>query len=148
MVISPTCRASVGAWDESYFLYSEETDYALRAADAGFAVRYTPAARVTHVGGDQAASPALWALGATNRVELYRRRHGTAAGFAYRVAVIANEAVRAGRASTHRAALGALVRVAAVVASPWPTPPGARAGCASRARTGGATTEPTPTSSS
>ena len=80
LAVSPACRAAVGRWDESFFLYSEETDYALRAADAGFAVRYTPASVVAHVGGDQGRAPRLWALSAANRVELHRRRHGRLAG--------------------------------------------------------------------
>ena len=37
--------------DESYFLYSEETDFSLRAKDAGWATVYTPAAGAMHVGG-------------------------------------------------------------------------------------------------
>ena len=110
MLVAPACRAAVGAWDEKFFLYSEETDYALRAADAGFVVRYTPDASITHVGGDQAVAPSLWALGAANRVELYRRRHGRASGAAYRASVALNEAVRLGRGPTHRSALATVIR--------------------------------------
>ena len=110
MLVAPACRAALGGWDEGFFLYSEETDYALRAADHGFVVRYTPDAVITHVGGDQAVAPTLWALGAANRVELYRRRHGRASTVAYRASVALNEAMRVGRGPTHRAALAAVVR--------------------------------------
>ena len=42
MLISRACLARVGTWDESFFLYSEETDFALRARDSGYVLRYIP----------------------------------------------------------------------------------------------------------
>src|SRR5207248_2613989 len=42
MMISRECMDAIGPWDESFFLYSEETEYALRARDAGFLLRYVP----------------------------------------------------------------------------------------------------------
>ena len=41
----------VGPLDESFFLFSEETDWARRFADAGWEVWFTPAAECVHVGG-------------------------------------------------------------------------------------------------
>ena len=41
----------VGPFDERYFLFSEEVDWMRRAADAGWGVVFTPAARCVHVGG-------------------------------------------------------------------------------------------------
>jgi GT2 family glycosyltransferase len=41
----------VGPFDERYFLFSEEVDWMRRAADAGWSVVFTPAARCVHVGG-------------------------------------------------------------------------------------------------
>jgi GT2 family glycosyltransferase len=110
MMISRACLDEVGPWDESYFLYSEETDFALRARDAGFALRLTTSAEVVHLGGAVRESPRLWALLTMNRLELYRRRHGTTAALAFRTALILNELLRSGRRrGTHRAALRALV---------------------------------------
>ena len=43
MALSTACVDAVGPWDESFWLYSEETDYCLRARDAGFRVRYVRA---------------------------------------------------------------------------------------------------------
>jgi len=43
-MISRDCIESVGQLDERYFLYSEETEYMLRAADYGLTVRYQPSA--------------------------------------------------------------------------------------------------------
>ncbi|MHB1289793.1 glycosyltransferase [Georgenia sp.] len=110
-LISPRCRRDVGAWDESFFLYSEETDYALRAHDAGYRVRYCPDAVATHLGGEGMTSPSLYALMARNRVRLFRKRNGRVAALAFRGALAAGELLRSVRPSrTHRAALRALTR--------------------------------------
>ncbi|NRQ32514.1 glycosyltransferase [Nonomuraea sp. NN258] len=127
-LVSRACLDALGPLDERYFLYSEETEYMLRAGEHGFAVRYQPRARAVHLGGEQSTSSALWALSAANRVRLHRERHGAAAGLAMRAAVTLNEGIRAlakGRASgqRHRAALSALRDLPA-----WPgqaaAPPG------------------------
>lgn len=120
MALSRSCLDSVGPWDESFFLYSEEVDYALRARDRGFQVRYVPEAVAVHLGGQGASSPWLWSLMAVNRVRLFVRRHGAVAGAAYWATVAGGEAFRAllGRHRS-RAALGALLRGS-------PGPPAAR----------------------
>jgi N-acetylglucosaminyl-diphospho-decaprenol L-rhamnosyltransferase len=41
----------IGGMDESYFLYFEETDYLLRAQEAGWTAWYVPASRVAHAAG-------------------------------------------------------------------------------------------------
>lgn len=76
MLVTAACRAAVGEWDESYFLYSEEVDYCQRARDAGYDVVYEPRAVVAHVGGELGTSPRLWALRAVNRVRHQRTRTG------------------------------------------------------------------------
>ncbi len=110
MLVTRDCLEAVGDWDESLFLYSEETDYCIRAREKGFDVLYEPGAQVVHIGGEAHVSPRLWALLTVNRVRLYRRRHGRLRSFAFRFAVIINEALRAlaGR-RVSRAALVALV---------------------------------------
>ncbi|MDA6125925.1 hypothetical protein OSK00_26360, partial [Escherichia coli] len=71
------CWAACGPWDETFFLYCEETDFDLRARDAGFATVFVPAAGATHLeGGSSVEVDALWRLQVLNRVRLYRRRHG------------------------------------------------------------------------
>jgi GT2 family glycosyltransferase len=109
MLLSRACIEAVGPWDESFFLYSEETEFALRAADAGFALRYTPDATVIHLGGESTTSPELYRLMTANRLALYRRRHSRTAAAAFRAALIVNESLRAPRGPTHRAALRTLV---------------------------------------
>lgn len=123
MVLSRACLDACGAWDESFFLYSEETDYCLRARDLGFVTRLEPAASATHLGGDSRVSPRLWTLLTVNRVRLHRRRHGVAATTAFWAAVLLRETSRAalGRAPS-RAAVGALLSPSRLRATPGPAP--------------------------
>jgi GT2 family glycosyltransferase/glycosyltransferase involved in cell wall biosynthesis len=109
MLVSAPCLEAVGGWDESFFLYSEETDFALRARGAGFALRLVPDAAAVHLGGEATTRPDLWAVLTTNRVRLYGRRHGPLATAAFRAAVTLNAALRAPLEATHRAALRRLL---------------------------------------
>jgi N-acetylglucosaminyl-diphospho-decaprenol L-rhamnosyltransferase len=121
MAISARCRAACGPWDESFFLYSEETEYCLRARDLGYATQLEPAAEAVHLGGDSQVSPWLWTLLTINRVRLYRRRHGAVATGCFRAAVLLRESARAllGRAAS-RAAAAALLKPGALRAVPGP----------------------------
>ena len=42
--------AEVGALDEAFFCYGEETDWCRRIAEAGWALRFAPVGRITHFG--------------------------------------------------------------------------------------------------
>lgn len=110
LLISAECWQRCAPWDESFFLYSEETDFALRARDAGLPTRYVPAAGAVHLEGDSAQSPGLWALLMLNRVLLFGRRNGRLRTTAYWAALVFREASRAvlGR-PTSRAAVRALL---------------------------------------
>jgi GT2 family glycosyltransferase len=123
MALSRECLEACGRWDESFFLYSEETEYCLRARDAGFATRLEPRAAAVHLGGDSRVSPFLWTLLTLNRVRLHRRRHGAAAAAAFWAAVLLRETSRAalGRAPS-RAAVAALVSPAKLRRPPGPAP--------------------------
>lgn len=114
MMISTECIRTVGEWNESFFLYSEETDYCLRAGDAGFMLQLEPQAWALHIGGEMSSSPRLWAMQAWNRVRLYRSRHGRVASAAFRAGVIVNEALRAaGGSKIHRAGLSSVLSASA-----------------------------------
>lgn len=104
-LISAACWRACGPWDESYFLYSEETEFHLRARDRGFRVRYVPAARAVHLGGESTTSPGLWALLVANRVRLFTARRGRVQGAAYWLMVLARECSRAllGKQTSRRA---------------------------------------------
>ncbi len=95
MLLSRECWDACAPWDESFFLYSEETDFALRARDAGFATVLAPSALAVHLEGESKQSPPLWALLTLNRLRLYRRRHGAAASAAYWGALLLREGSRA-----------------------------------------------------
>jgi GT2 family glycosyltransferase len=130
MMLNRRCLDVVGPWDESFFLYSEETDFCLRAREHGLLTWYTPAARACHLGGESNTSPRLWSILTLNRVRAFRKRHGVATSWLFWCAVVLNESLRAARGSqTHRAALRALLRDAepvpddtAPTAPPSPTP--------------------------
>lgn len=93
MLVARECFDRLGGFDESFFMYSEETDFCLRAQDAGWSVRFTPAAEAMHVGGASGRNPELYAMQVLNRIRLYRRRHGLAATSALVTLVGAREAV-------------------------------------------------------
>jgi len=95
MLIARNCLEACGPWDESFFLYSEETEFALRARDRGFLTRLAPRAGATHIGGESKVSPELWTLLMTNRIRLYRRRHTLPATAAYWATALLREAPRA-----------------------------------------------------
>jgi GT2 family glycosyltransferase len=111
MLISVLAMQQIGLWDESFLLYSEETDFALRGADLGWTLWFEPAALVEHIGGEAGTNPMLAALLCVNKVRLFRRRRGAAASLVYYLAVVFGEGARAlmGR-RTSRAAVVALVR--------------------------------------
>lgn len=121
LLIDSTCLEQCGPWDERYFLYSEETEFALRARDLGFATRYTPDAVAVHLEGGSVTSERLWPLLVTNRVRMYSQRHGPAAAAAFWAAVTFREATRAasGRA-TSRAAFRALISPRRMRTAPGP----------------------------
>lgn len=111
VLMSRDCLDAVRGWDESYFLYSEETDLSLRARDAGFLTRYEPRSVAVHIGGQSGRTKFTHAMQVVNRVRLYRRRHGVLASWCYYVLVIGGELKRALRGSSaSRFAVAALVR--------------------------------------
>jgi len=111
VMIDRRCVEVVGRWDESFLLYGEETDFMLRAADAGFATWFVPTAVMTHRGGESGSSSFLWGLLMANKVRLYSMRHRPAAAAVYRIVLLVGESVRAaaGRRRS-RAALRLLAR--------------------------------------
>ncbi len=121
MLISRECAQACGPWDESFFLYSEETEYALRARHHGYATRLAPDAVVVHLEGDSSVSPRLWTLLTLNKLRLYRRRHGLAPSVAFWAATLLRELSRAilGNRPSRRAAT-ALVSPARLREVPGP----------------------------
>lgn len=120
-LVSAECWAACGGWDESFFLYSEETDFDLRARDAGLRTVFVPEAEATHLEGGSSSTPDLWALLVANRVRLFRRRNGTAAAAVFWLLTLMRETSRAvlGR-RTSRAAVRVLTRPALLRHPPGP----------------------------
>jgi GT2 family glycosyltransferase len=94
MLISAECERAVGRWDESFFLYSEETDFATRARRCGYRVRYVPTARVEHEDGGSGRSAALSALLSVNRVRCYEKYHRRPATSLFRAAIVLGHILR------------------------------------------------------
>lgn len=102
LLISAECNALIGEWDaQTYFLYSEETDYARRARDAGYLVRFVPTASATHIGGGSGQPKELLALMAVNKVRYFDAHHGPLATTTFRGVVALHHTLRA-RDPRHR----------------------------------------------
>lgn len=110
MMISRRCWDATGPWDESFFLFAEEAEYALRSRDAGFRLALVPDAEAVHLGGPSSDDPRLWSMIIVNRLRLFRRRNGRLRSVAYWASLVLNEAIRAamGR-KVHQAGLSALL---------------------------------------
>ena len=115
-MISRTCLKQVGPLNETFFLYSEETEFELRAADEGFALAFADV-NVTHLGGESGIRPELWSLQCANRIRLYGMRHGRWPTWLFWAAILAGELARCrvsrgpvSRAPVHRAAVRKLLR--------------------------------------
>ena len=107
MLISAACDRAVGAWDERFFLYMEEVDYAARVWAAGLRVEYVPQARARHRKAGSGQSSMLLALMAVNRVR-YFEKYGRPSGV-LRALVLLNQFLRSADPG-HRAALLAVSR--------------------------------------
>lgn len=111
LLISRECFDAVGGWDETFFLYSEETDFCLKARDLGYVTLYEPLALVIHYGGGSGRSGKTFAMQEVNRVRLYRRRHGTIASLVFLLVSAARNVFRMlkGNRAEYSVALAALL---------------------------------------
>lgn len=110
LLLSWRLLEAVGPWDEQFLLYSEETEFMLRAADHGWSTWYEPAAVIEHRGGESDFAPDLAALLSVNKAALFRRRRGAVRGLVYRLALVVGLSIRAMvGAPTARSAVAALV---------------------------------------
>jgi N-acetylglucosaminyl-diphospho-decaprenol L-rhamnosyltransferase len=91
LMVSRHCFDTLGGWDESFFLYSEETDFCLRARDIGLCTWYEPRSVAIHIGGGSGRNSQTYAMRAINRVRLYRRRHGLLASWCFYWLTIGSE---------------------------------------------------------
>ncbi|MDX2484296.1 MAG: glycosyltransferase family 2 protein, partial [Pseudodonghicola sp.] len=88
--------AQIGGFDETFFLYYEETDLCLRAARAGWACWYLPQSRVTHLGSASTGmtrwtrTPAYWF---ESRRHYFTKNHGAAYAAAATLARAAGQGI-------------------------------------------------------
>lgn len=121
MLTNSRCDRIVGDWQDDYFLYSEEVDYARRVREAGFPVRFESSAHIVHCVGGSGRTPALTALELTNRIRYYGRWHRTPFVLAYGTAVLLEAVLRARRPG-HRHAIRPLLSCLGVVVRGKPLP--------------------------
>lgn len=95
LLVDRECYDALDGLDETFFLYSEETDFSLRAKDAGWATVYTPDAGAMHIGGGSGESAATHMMKQINRIRLYRRRTGTFRAAIYYALTVLSEVRRA-----------------------------------------------------
>jgi N-acetylglucosaminyl-diphospho-decaprenol L-rhamnosyltransferase len=91
LLVSRQCWDAVGGWDESYFLYSEETDFCLTARDLGYRTWYEPGAVLVHIGAQSGQSAQIHAMQIINRVRLFRRRNSLLLAWAYFALTVVSE---------------------------------------------------------
>ena len=104
MLVRRDAFDEVGGFDEAYFMYVEDVDLCWRLGQAGWRIRYEPAARVIHaIGGSSEGAP--YRMIAAHHRSLYRFCTKTYRGAARALlpAIAVGLAVRAGLACAQRA---------------------------------------------
>ena len=125
MLVKRACYDEVGAFDETFFMYSEETEFSLTARDRGYATVFTPNAMAMHISGHSGQNPDLYAMQVLNRIRLYRRRQGLPSSIVLYALTVLREAVWAARGNADsRRALSTLLDPRHKPAQlPWPGGP-------------------------
>jgi GT2 family glycosyltransferase len=93
LFLASTARArEIGPLDERFFLYFEETDWALRAWKAGYSIHYLPAFRAVHIGGASYGKEGPLAVVGTFHESwfLYVRKHSPAGAALALLAMLAS----------------------------------------------------------
>ena len=85
----------LGGFDETFFMYCEDTDICRRTWDAGYRVRFVAHAVAEHEGGGSAPRSSLLPVLARSRVLYAARHHGRAAAVAERFGVALGSAAHA-----------------------------------------------------
>jgi len=88
---------SAGLFDERFFMYSEEVEWAHRVREAGWRIVYLPSALIVHHEGGSSRSdlPARQINFDTSKVLLYEKLHGRRVAGALRVFLLGSYLVRA-----------------------------------------------------
>ncbi len=86
----------VGAFDESFFMYSEEVDWCLRIRRAGWQIYWVPGSRVIHYGGQSTrqVAPAMFLQLYRAKVQYFRKHYGAFHSLAYKGELLLASAAR------------------------------------------------------
>jgi GT2 family glycosyltransferase len=112
--------ASIGGFDERFFLFSEETDLCWRLKDAGWGVAHLPLVTIRHFESERSATPQMEAQAAYARLQFARKHFAHVAP--YRLAMALRYGLRA-RRSAGRAALETVLKEEPPIAAPAPPAP-------------------------
>lgn len=98
MLVRREAITAVGIMDESYFMYSEETDWCLRMQRAGWETWYLPTAKIVHFGGQSTRQVRFSMQQALYRskVRFFRKHYGTLWGMLLSIILFAVLRVRWG----------------------------------------------------
>lgn len=96
MLLRRATYEHVGGFDETFFMYAEETDWLRRMHAKGWQVGFTPAAKVIHLGGASGSVSSIprYAFESLDRYEC--KHHGLAGLFSLRLAMVIGNALRTG----------------------------------------------------
>lgn len=76
MLVSAKAMHEVGVFDESYFMYCEETDWCYRMKKSGLRIIFTPEAEIVHLGGQSSKKIATdMALQLRGSILYYIKKH-------------------------------------------------------------------------
>lgn len=86
----------VGAFDESFFMYSEEVDWCLRIRRAGWQIYWVPGSRVIHYGGQSTRQipTAMFLQLYRAKVQYFRKHYGAFHSLAYKGELLLASAAR------------------------------------------------------
>jgi N-acetylglucosaminyldiphosphoundecaprenol N-acetyl-beta-D-mannosaminyltransferase len=93
---------AVGGFDESFFLFSEETDLCRRIQDRGWTGSVEPALTFIHHAGKAGVNPAREAQMAYARLQYARKHFSRPAAAAYRATLVLDHGLRLGAAAVTR----------------------------------------------
>jgi len=104
LMVRADVAARVGAWDDRFFLYSEETDFFRRIREIGEQIWFEPAAVMEHAQGGSGSSGALLALMEVNKVRYFEKHASAARAGLFRGALVLHQLLRLGRPERRAAA--------------------------------------------
>lgn len=122
LLVPAVVDRDAGPWEESFFLYSEEVEFARRVRSAGYRLRYVPDAVAVHVEGGSGRSDELFALTTVNKIRYFSRWHARPATLVFGGAVLLELLLRMRQRSRRRAVPHVLLALRIVVLGrSWPS---------------------------